>query len=96
MIYYNKYDIIKIKRREKGIFDNSNTSENLNILDAITITGFLAQLDNMAKDDVQNKYIHTVIKAIADEIEKLHRENDIIMEQNEEILKLLEDMKDRS
>lgn len=43
----------------------------------------------MSKDEVQTNYIHKVIKAIANEIEKLHKENDIIMAQNEEILKLL-------
>lgn len=77
-----------------GIFNNPNTSEDFGFLDMITIASFLAQIDNMDKDDVQNKYIHKVIKAIADEIEKLHKENDIIMEQNEEILRLLQDKKD--
>lgn len=77
-----------------GIFNNPNTSEEFGFLDMITIASFLAQIDNMDKDDVQNKYIHKVIKAIADEIEKLHKENDIIMEQNEEILRLLQDKKD--
>lgn len=72
-----------------GIFNNSNTSEEFGFLDMITIASFLAQIDNMDKDDIQNKYIHKVIQAIADEIEKLHKENDIIMKQNEEILELL-------
>lgn len=77
------------------IFNNPNTSEDFGFLDMITIASFLAQIDNMDKDDVQNKYIHSVIKAIADEIEKLHKENDIIMEQNERILELLKNIEER-
>lgn len=75
-----------------GIFNDPNSSEEIGFLDMITIAGFLAQIDNMSKDDVQNKYIHKVIKAIAVEIEKLHKENDVIMEQNEEILRILKDL----
>lgn len=77
-----------------GIFNNPNTSEDFGFLDMITIASFLAQIDNMDKDDVQNKYIHKVIKAIADEIEKLHKENDIIMEQNDDILNKLQNIED--
>jgi hypothetical protein len=51
--------------------------------------GFFAQLDNMAKDEEQTKYVQVVIEAIANEIEKLHKENDIIIKQNEEIIGLL-------
>lgn len=72
-----------------GMFNNPNSSEELGFLDIITIAGFLAQIDNMSKDEVQTNYIRKVIKAIANEIEKLHKENDIIMAQNEEILELL-------
>lgn len=57
-----------------GIFNDPNSSEEIGFLDMITIAGFLAQIDNMSKDDVQNKYIHKVIKAIAVEIEKFHQE----------------------
>lgn len=71
------------------MFNNINSSEELGLLDIITIAGFLAQIDNMSKDEVQTNYIRVVIKAIANEIEKLHKENDIIMTQNKEILKLL-------
>ncbi len=72
-----------------GMFNNLNSSEEFGFLDMITIAGFLAQIDNMNKDEVQTNYIRVVIKAIANEIEKLHKENDIIMAQNEEILELL-------
>lgn len=75
-----------------SIFNNLNSSTEtteFGILDIITIAGFLAQIDNMNKDDIQNNFIHKVIKAIADEIEKLHKENDKIMEQNEIIIEIL-------
>lgn len=55
----------------------------------ITIAGFVAQISNISKDDKQTEYIHKVIIAIANEIEKLHKENDIIMEQNEQIINMI-------
>lgn len=64
---------------------------NTNILDIITIASFIAQLDNIEKDGIQTEYIQLVIKTIADEIEKLHKENDIIMKQNEKIIKMLKE-----
>ena len=74
-MYKNNYDL--------------NKKTNFNILDDITILSFIAQIKNINDDKVQTNYIQKVIKAIADEIEKLHKENDIIMQQNEEIIKLL-------
>lgn len=67
----------------------NNNNENFDFLDIITMVSFLAQMDNMNQDDAQNKFIHKVIHSISNEIEKLHKENDIIMAQNEEIIKLL-------
>lgn len=72
---------------------NSNNGNQFEFLDLITIMGFLAQVDNMSKDESQTKYIHKVIKTIALEIDKLHKENDIIIKQNEEIIKLLKTKK---
>ena len=69
--------------------NNLNNKTSFNILDIITILSFIAQIKNINDDKVQTNYIQKVIKAIADEIEKLHKENDIIMQQNEEIIKLL-------
>lgn len=77
-MYKNNYDL-----------NNLNKKTNFNILDDITILSFIAQIKNINDDKVQTNYIQKVIKAIADEIEKLHKENDIIMQQNEEIIKLL-------
>lgn len=70
---------------------NNGIPEEVGILDLLNVFSLWAQMDNMQMDSEQNKYIHSVIKAIADEIEKLHKENDIIMEQNEEIIKLLKE-----
>jgi glycerol dehydrogenase-like iron-containing ADH family enzyme len=69
----------------------NNENQQFEMLDALNIVGFFAQLDNMSKDEEQSKYIQTVIQALANEVEKLHKENDIIIEQNEEILKLLKE-----
>ena len=68
---------------------NNNNSNNNGLLDGITILGFIAQLQNIGDDKTQTEYIRKVIQAIADEIDKLHKENDIIIKQNEEILKIL-------
>ena len=70
---------------------NLNKKTSFNILDDITILSFIAQIKNINDDKVQTNYIQKIIKAIADEIEKLHKENDIIMQQNEEIIKLLKE-----
>lgn len=68
---------------------NNNINQNDGLLDGITILGFIAQLQNIQDDKEQTEYIRKVIQAIADEIKKLHDENDIIIKQNEEILKIL-------
>lgn len=68
---------------------NPNIPEDVGILDLLNVFSLWAQIDNMNIDKQQTEYIHKVIKAIADEIDKLHKENDIIIKQNEEILSLL-------
>lgn len=69
---------------------NTNSLNEMNILDLLNIFSLWAQIDNMNFDKQQNDYINKVIKAISNEIDKLHKENDIIMKQNKEILKKLE------
>lgn len=68
---------------------NFEIPEDINILDLLNIFSLWAQIDNMNIDKKQTGYIHKVIKAIANEIDKLHKENDRIIKQNEEILNLL-------
>lgn len=68
---------------------NNNDNTNNKMLDVLTVLGFAAQIQNISDDKIQTEYIRKVIQVIADEIEKLHKENDIIIKQNEEILKML-------
>jgi len=68
---------------------NSNINNNNNdfsILDVLTVIGFMAQLENMKEDSTEKDLIHKVIVSIADEISKLHKENDIIIEKINELL----------
>lgn len=68
---------------------NSEMLEDISILDLLNVFSLCAQIDNMNMDKQQTEYIRKVIKAIADEIDKLHKENSIIIKQNEKILDLL-------
>lgn len=63
---------------------------NIQNLDALQLLAFYIQLKNIQWDQNQNTYIHSVIENINKQIEKLHKENDIIMEQNEQILHKLD------
>ena len=69
--------------------NNNINNFNDGLLDGITLLGFIAQIQNIGDDKVQTEYIRKVIQIIAYEIDKLHKENDIIIEQNKEILKIL-------
>ena len=68
-----------------------NNDSEFEALDLLNIASFLAQVDNIMSNNEQNKYIYKVIKAISLEIKKLHKENNIIIEQNKEIIKLLKE-----
>ena len=68
---------------------NNNNNQNFETLDLITLIGFIAQIQNMKIDAEEKDYIHNVIKAIADEIQKLHEENDRIESKLNKILELL-------
>lgn len=76
-------------KRDEEVNNNTNNS----LLDSITILGFIAQLQNIGDDKFQTEYIRKVIQIIAEEIDKLHKENDEIIEQNKEILKILKTLK---
>lgn len=71
--------------------NNNNFNNSVEGMDLLSIYSLIKQLENMKLDTEQTLYIRKVILAISDEIEKLHNENDIIIAQNEEILKLLKD-----
>lgn len=70
-------------------FLDNNNNRGFEILDILSILSFSIQLNNIAKDEKQTKYIQDVILALAHEIELLHKENDILIAQNKEILDFL-------
>lgn len=72
---------------------NNGIPEEVGVLDLLNVFSLWAQVENMKMDKEETDYIHKVIKAIANEVEKLHEENDIIMKQNEEIIDLLKERK---
>lgn len=78
-----------------NLFQNGQATPNENnefsILDSLNLISLMAQMQNMADDKIKTDYIHKVIQAISVEIEKLHKENDIIVKQNEDIIKLLKE-----
>ena len=66
---------------------NNNINQNLKDLDIIGLASFFMQADNI-KDDNQQKMINQLIlQAVAKEIEKLHKENDSIIDKLNKIEK---------
>ena len=63
---------------------------NIQDLDILQILAFYIQLKNIEWDENQNQYIHSVIENINTQIAKLHKQNDIIMKQNQQILTRLD------
>ena len=67
--------------------NNNNINQNLKDLDIIGLASFFMQADNI-KDDNQQKMINQLIlQAVAKEIEKLHKENDSIIDKLNKIEK---------
>lgn len=67
-----------------------NNKENFEVMDIINLFSLFKQLENIKFDEEQTEYIRKVIKAIANEIEKLHQENDIIIKKIEDINRRLD------
>ena len=63
---------------------------NIQDLDLLQVLAFYIQLKNIEWDENQNQYIHSVIENINTQIAKLHKQNDIIMKQNQQILTRLD------
>ena len=61
------------------ILNNNNTNKNFDILDMLSLISFMAQIKNMSDDDKTALKNNSIIKAISDEIDKLHKENDDII-----------------
>ena len=60
--------------------NNNENNKSFDMLDLITVIGFLAQMQNMQGDEKQAQKNNAIIKAISDEIDKLHKENDAIVQ----------------
>ena len=67
------------------INNNDNKQENLDMLDIITMLSFMAQIQNIKEDKVQNLWINKVIKTLFQEINKLHYENELLFKKLEEV-----------
>lgn len=65
--------------------NNDNEQENLDMLDIITMLSFIAQIQNMKEDRVQNLWINKVIKTLFQEVNKLHYENELLFKKLEEV-----------
>ncbi len=65
---------------------NDNVNNNLEGLDLLNIISIIIQLMEIKSSGEETNYIHKVIKAIAQEVELLHKEN-------EEIISLLKEIK---
>ena len=64
--------------------NNNNNNNNINnngfgLIDILTVISFMAQIKNMNDDEITNLKNSSIIKAVANEIDKLHRENDDII-----------------
>lgn len=66
-------------------------NNQLEALDLIAIIGFILQIQNIQLDDKQQNYIHNVIKVLAQQVEKLHQQNDRIEAKLDQILKILKE-----
>ena len=65
--------------------NNDNKQENLDMLDIITMLSFMAQIQNIKENKVQNLWINKVIKTLFQEINKLHYENELLFKKLEEV-----------
>ena len=63
-------------------------NNNLEFLDVLTIIGFVAQLQNLEKDEHYENYIKNFIRNLDEEIQKLHKENEEIIEKLDKVLNL--------
>lgn len=59
---------------------NNNINQNLKDLDIIGLASFFMQADNIRDDNQQKTINQLILQAVAKEIEKLHKENNNIIE----------------
>lgn len=70
---------------------NNNNNNQFEILDLIAMISFVMQLQNIQLDDKQQNYIHNVIRTLAQQVQKLHQQNDRIETKLNQILKILKE-----
>ena len=58
----------------------NNENNNYGFLDMLTLISFFAQMKNMNDDELTSIKNNSIIKAISNEIDKLHKENDDIIQ----------------
>lgn len=68
----------------------NNMFGSLDIIDIISIISFIAQIQNMKGDAFDKIKNNSVLKAVADEIDKLHKELNQVDNDEQEILKKLD------
>lgn len=59
--------------------NNLNNSNGFGFIDMLTLVSFMAQMKNMSDDEINNLKNNSIIKAVAEEVNKLHKENDDII-----------------
>ena len=59
--------------------NNNNINRNFDILDFLSLISFFAQMKNINDDDIAALKNNKVIQAVANEVDKLHKENDDII-----------------
>ena len=66
---------------------NNNATQMLQDIDLIGLASFFMQADNIKDNNQQKQVNQLILKAIANEIEKLHKENNDIIEKLKKIEK---------
>lgn len=59
---------------------NNQEQRDFNMLDIINFMSIALQIQNIEQDKIEKDFIHNFVKSVSNEIEKLHKENDIIMD----------------
>lgn len=66
-----------------------NENNEFEFLDALTLISFFAQMENLDKDEKYTRFIKRIILGLVNEIEKLHKENEDIINKLNQILEKL-------
>ena len=69
--------------------NENNSNNSFEFLDALTLISFFAQMENLNKDEKYEQFIKKIIMYLIGEIEKLHKENEDIIEKLNEVLEKL-------